>query len=95
MVPSRRREEEDSSEDDDDELDIDLIDKAALKNSVNREKEKENSLKLYVADEQKSSDKRTEEIPIQNCYYANNYWKLPSSEDNLDSDLEDLLKEYE
>ena len=70
-----------------------------MKNSVNREKERESPLKLYIADEEIMGGKENSnfnQIPIiKNEYYANTHWKLPSSEDTLDSELDELLKDYE
>ena len=51
--PERQREEKASSEeeDEDDELELDLINQAQQRHSINREKEKDQPLKLYIADE--------------------------------------------
>ena len=71
-----------------------------LRNSALKEKEKQNNpLKLYVDED--SNDKLKEnsndivaenKTPVDHQYYENNYWRSP---DALDSDLEDILKDYE
>ena len=101
-LPERRREEsnDNSDEEDDDELELDLINQVQLRNSALKEKEKENKpLKLYM--EEDSNDKLKEDsyhivaenkTPVGHQYYENNYWRSP---DALNSELEDILKDYE